>query len=685
MKPLDPRLLRQVHAARWYVALTVGLGLAAAGLIVAQALLLAAILTPVVRGDGASGPELVRSFGWLALVVAGRAAVAWAQERYALRAAARTIAELRRAVVEAWAARGPRATWPTADGGAGSAEADSGRAADSGATAGTGPAATSGGGSGASPEAEVATLATRGLDALEPYLVRYVPQLVLTALLTPALVCVLFGLDWVSAVIALVTLPLVPMFMVLVGRLTAGTSERRLATVERLGAQVLDLVAGLPTLRAFGRSFGPAERVRALGDASRKATMGTLRVAFLSSMVLELLTTLSVAIIAVGVGLRLVEGAMELQPALAVLVLAPEVYLPLRRVGAEFHASVDGVAAVDRALALIGSGSGSTAGSGAGSDAVAGVVARADGGGAPALSPGRTLVLDGVSVRAGGRGVVAPAGLSARIPLGPGAPGDGRVVALRGPSGSGKSTAVLTILGLLAPDAGRVGLAGPDGAFHDLADPSHGGLAGWWAGLTWVPQRPTLAPGRLRDVVQEGAVPAGSGLEGSGLEDSGPDASSLEGVSGVDRDWALAEAARLTGLDAVVGTLPDGWDTRIGLGGVGLSVGQRQRVALTSALLDDAGAKPLVILDEPTAHLDARGEQAVLDTVRAWRDAGRTVLVVAHRASLLALADEVVDVRSASDTAGPAGPGRPESAEQDDPPAGQTAGPGSGLADREAR
>lgn len=673
MKPLDPRLLRQVHAARWYVALTVGLGLAAAGLIVAQALLLAAILTPVVRGDGVSEPELVWPFGALALVVAGRAAVAWAQERYALRAAARTIAELRRAVVEAWAARGPRAAWPTADGGAdpggaadGGATADGGAAADGGtdsAGTGTGPAATSGGGSGASPEAEVATLATRGLDALEPYLVRYVPQLVLTALLTPALVCVLFGLDWVSAVIAVVTLPLVPMFMVLVGRLTAGTSERRLATVERLGAQVLDLVAGLPTLRAFGRSFGPAERVRALGDASRRATMGTLRVAFLSSMVLELLTTLSVAIIAVGVGLRLVEGAMELQPALAVLVLAPEVYLPLRRVGAEFHASVDGVAAVDRALALIdsgsGTGSGTTAGAGPGAGPGAGAAVRPGGGSASAPSSGRSLVLEGVSVRAGGRGVVAPAGLSAQVPLGAGAPGDGRVVALRGPSGSGKSTAVLTVLGLLAPDAGRVGLVASDGTFHDLADPSHGGLAGWWAGLTWVPQRPALPPGRLRDVVLEGAV--------------------LEGVTGPDRDRALAEAARLTGLDAVVGTLPDGWDTRIGLGGVGLSVGQRQRVALTSALLDDVGAKPLVILDEPTAHLDARGEQAVLDTVRAWRDAGRTVLVVAHRASLLALADQVVDVRAASD------PGEPDRPDGPAGSAGQTAGPASGLADREAR
>jgi ATP-binding cassette, subfamily C, bacterial CydD len=594
MKPIDPRLLRQVRAARWYVALTVGLGAAAAALIVAQALLIADLLAPVVLGDGTSGPAMVRSFAWLALVIAGRAAVAWAQERYALRAAARTIAELRHAVVEAWALRGPRA------GGAAAVGAGAGGAA----AVGEAGVPASGSGNSASPEAEVATLATRGLDALEPYLVRYVPQLVLTALLTPALVAVVLGLDWVSAVILIGTLPLVPVFMVLVGRLTAGASERRLATVERLGTQVLDLVAGLPTLRAFGRSFGPGERVRALGDASRRATMGTLRIAFLSSMVLELLTTLSVAIVAVGVGLRLVEGAMELQPAIAVLVLAPEVYLPLRRVGAEFHASVDGVAAASRAFALVGP-------------------VRSEGEDVPAPPRSRSLVLEGVSVRAAGRGVVAPSGLSARIPLGSGVAGGGRVVALRGPSGAGKSTAVLAALGLLAPDDGRVGLVDSAGTFRDLADLSADGLESWWGALTWVPQRPSLPPGRLREIVLDGKPAAG--------------------------DAALAEAARLTGLDVVVGSLPDGWDTRVGLGGVGLSVGQRQRVALTSALLDDAATRPLVILDEPTAHLDARGEQAVLETVRAWRDAGRTVLVVAHRTSLLGLADQVIDVRSAAD------------------------------------
>ena len=202
------------------------------------------------------------------------------------------------------------------------------------------------------------------------------------------------------------------------------------------------------------------------------------------------------------------------------------------------------------------------------------------------------------------------------IELGSGRPGGGRVIALRGPSGAGKSTAVEVVLGLLRPDAGRVlvEFRGADGdRTVPLADLD---LAAWWRLIAWVPQRPAIAPGTLRAVVA-----------GDGEAD----------------DAALAAAARTTGLDAVLALLPHGWGTRVGVGGVGLSVGQRQRVALTAALV--AGAdRPVVVLDEPTAHLDAAGEQVVLDTVRAWRDAGRTVLVVAHRESLAALADQIVEV-----------------------------------------
>ncbi|MCA5893684.1 thiol reductant ABC exporter subunit CydD [Isoptericola sp. NEAU-Y5] len=578
MRPLDPRLLRRARAARWYVALTAGLGVAAAGAIVVQAFAIAHTLGPAVTAGSAGTPiGLADVAPWLGVLVGAmlcRAVIAWAQERYAQKAAAQVVAELREQVVAHTVALGPRAATP---------DVSPDAAAD------------------VAGHAATATLATRGLDDLEPYLVRYLPQLLLTAILTPALVLVVLGLDWVSALVCVVTLPLVPLFMWLVGVMTAGTSQRRLRTIERLGAQVLDLLAGLPTLRAFGRQTGPGARVRALGDASRRATMGTLRVAFLSGMVLELLTTLSVAIVAVGVGLRLVEGMIALVPAVAVLVLAPEVYLPLRRVGAEFHASTDGLAAAERAFAVLERPlptPGTTP--------------------APALA-GATLVLDGVSVRAGDRGVLAPAGLTARVPLGSGRPGSGRVVALRGPSGSGKSTTALVLLGLLRPDAGRVLVETGGSRLMDLADIDP---QTWWSQITWVPQRPALAPGPLRDVVADGRPVT---------------------------DEALAAAARTTGLDDVVAGLPAGWDTPVGLGGTGLSVGQRQRVALTGALLDgtgDADPPPLVLLDEPTAHLDARGERVVLDTVRAWRDAGRTVVVVAHRASLLALADQVVDIAS---------------------------------------
>ncbi|MGO1341353.1 MAG: thiol reductant ABC exporter subunit CydD, partial [Cellulosimicrobium funkei] len=442
MKPLDPRLLRHARAARGYVVLTAVLGFATAALVVAQALVLASVLAPAVQGT-ADLADLGPRVGLLAAVVAARAGTSWAQERFALRAATRTVAELREQVVTHAVALGPR--W---------------------LASGRGP--------------EVATLATRGLDQLEPYMVRYLPQLLLAATVTPATLAVVLGLDWVSAVIIAVTIPLVPIFMTLVGRLTAGTSERRLVVMQRLGAQVLDLLAGLPTLLAFGRARGPERRVRALGEANRRATMGTLRVAFLSGMVLELLTTLSVAVVAVGVGLRLVHGGMELEPALAVLVLAPEVYLPLRQVGLHFHASTDGIAAAEQAFAVLDE------------DAPAPGTAPA-----PALA-GTTLALRGVSVRAGERDVLAPADLDLELRLGT---SSGRVVALTGPSGAGKTTTAMVLLGLVRPDRGTATLTGPDGDRLDLADVDP---QTYWPQVAWLPQRPVLAPGRLRDVVAGG-------------------------------------------------------------------------------------------------------------------------------------------------------------------------------------
>ncbi|QGQ18941.1 thiol reductant ABC exporter subunit CydD [Cellulomonas sp. JZ18] len=552
MKPLDPRLLRYARSARGYLALTVALGLVTGALVVAQALLLAHALGSAVA-DGASLPDVAPLVGGLLAVVVARTLVAGVQERYAHRAATRAVGELRERVVVHAAAGAPRRTGE--DG------------------------------------AALATLATRGLEALEPYFVRYLPQLVLAATLTPATLLVVLGLDLVSFAVLLGTLPLVPVFMWLVGVMTQGRSARGLATMERLGSQVLDLLAGLPTLRAFGRERGPEVRVRALGDAHRRATTGTLRIAFLSGMVLELLTTLSVAVVAVGVGLRLVYGGMDLVTGLAVLVLAPEVYAPLRQVGAQFHASTDGVAAAERAFAVL--------------DAPLPEPGTRP---APDLARGRVEVR-GLGVRT--RGGWAPRHVD--LDLRP-----GRAVALVGPSGAGKTTTVEALLGLLPADAGTVRLVGADGAAVDVADVDPGSYR---RQVTWLPQRPVLEPGTL-DALLGSPAPA-------------------------ERDRAAAR----TGLDAVVAGLPDGWGTVLGAGGSGLSVGQRQRLALTRALLRPT---PVVVLDEPTAHLDAAGERVVLDTVDALRARGCAVLLVAHRPALVARADDVVTV-APSPAAVPAG------------------------------
>jgi ATP-binding cassette subfamily C protein CydD len=581
VKPLDPRLLRHARAARGYVLLTAGLGLATAATVIAQAWLLGGIAAPVVVGDAAIG-DVRHLVGWLALVLALRAVLVATQERYAHRAATRVIAELRRAVLEHALELGPR--W-----------LDEGR------------------------RTSVVTLATRGLDSLEPYFVRYLPQLLLAVTVTPVVLVVIAGLDLVAALTIAVTIPLIPLFMVLVGQLTQRYAAERLASLQRLGGQVLDLLAGLGTLKALGREQGPAARVRELGDAYRATTMQTLRVAFLSGAVLELLATLAVALVAVGVGLRLVFGELDLTTGLIVLVLAPEVYLPLRQVGTHFHASADGVAAAEAAFAVLDEP----------------LPAR---GSRPAPDLRTTpITWEAVSVRTPGRDGWAPFELTATVL-------PGRTLALVGPNGAGKSTAAAVLLGLVAPDRGSVVLGSPAapgqrGTPGDAGRPTTAGSseAGdgrtplgdldpqtWWAQIAWVPQRPAILPGTVRENLR--AEPGNGDATGS-----------------------LARAAALTGLDVVVAALPQGWDTRIGHGGAGLSLGERQRLALTRALLDDA---PLVVLDEPTAHLDAASEAQVIDTIRELRSQGRTVVVVAHRQAVLDAVDVRVPVRSARGDAG---------------------------------
>ena len=551
MRPFDPRLLRYARSARGPIAVTALLGTFTALLVLAQALLISAALSPVVSGTASLTdvwPFMVGS----AAVCACRALIVAAREAVSTRAAAAAVRELRGRVVDASVTLGPR--WRATKG------------------------------------AETTTLLSTGLEDLRPYFVSFLPQLVLVCTVTPAALGVILLLDFWSALIALLVIPLIPIFMILIGRFTQAASEDKLASMKRLTAQLLDLMSGLPTLRGLGREKAPRTHLHALGAANTKATMATLRVAFLSGGVLEFLTTLSVALVAVEVGMRLVFGNISLFHGLAVIMLAPEVFEPLRQVGAQFHASANGVTASKAAFDIIEE---AEAVASPGSDACPDMACT-------------DIVLDGLGVRA--RGAWAPVPTSGVI-----APGV--VTALSGPSGAGKSTIIACLLADMTPDAGRV-LLRPSSSESGESVLSDIDPAAWRRQISWVPQSPTLVPGTILDNM--GDLP---------LDD-------------------LNDAAAATGFDDVLASAPDGWNTVIGSGGVGLSVGQRQRLALTRAL---AAHSQVVILDEPTAHLDAVSEETVVRAIDAMRDAGRTVIVIAHRAAMMEAADAIIDVRSAAD------------------------------------
>ncbi|MFE3291706.1 thiol reductant ABC exporter subunit CydD [Rhodococcus sp. NPDC059234] len=549
--PVDPRLWRYSRSARGYLVLTVILSLVVTVTVVVSALMIGTVLAgvitdPAARTVSAWGTELTV----LACAVAVRTVATWAHTRYAHRSASRVIGELRDEVLAAATALPSRELDPRRD--------------------------------------ELATVLTRGIEGLRAYLTGYLPALLLAVTVTPLTLLVILFVDTTSAAIVVITLPLIPVFMILIGLLTKGRAQASLKTMTALSAQLLDLLAGLPTLRALGRERGPERRVRELGDEHRHSTMASLRVAFLSSMVLELLATLSVALVAVSIGLRLVFGDMGLRAGVIALVLAPEVYLPLRMVGAQFHAADDGMAAADKAFGVLDE--------------------RGESGRGPRTPvPAGPVVLRGVGVRT--RAGLAPHGLDATLEA-------GRVTVLTGANGAGKSTALQLVLGLAEPDEGEVTIGGTP--VRDLV------RAQWWREVAWLPQHPVLIPGTLRE-----------NLDLTGPVDAHPDL--------VDR------ACTATGFDDVLAELPDGWETRVGVGGLGLSLGQRQRLALTRLLLSDAR---LVLLDEPTAHLDPETEARVLASIRELAARGAAVVMVGHREAVLAAGDTVVAV--AADTGVPA-------------------------------
>ncbi|MDJ0392614.1 thiol reductant ABC exporter subunit CydD [Rhodococcus sp. G-MC3] len=540
--PVDPRLWRYSRSTRKYLVLTVVASLVDTAGIIVSAVMIGTVLAGVISTDARTIADWAPQLWILSGAIVIRTFATWLQSRYGHRAASEIVEEIENDVLSAASRMDPRYL---------DAERDS-----------------------------LQTVVTLALGGLAPYLTGYVPSLVLAGTLTPLTLVVIFTQDLTSALIILFTLPLIPIFMILIGLLTKGRATRTLESMTRLSAQLLDLLAGLPTLRALGRERGPAARVRALGEAHRGATMRALKIAFLSSMVLELLATLCVALVAVSIGLRLVFGDMALEAGIIALVLAPEVYVPLRRVGAQFHAAEDGVAAADTAFGVLDRRVEERPG-----------VQSVD-------AAGARIVMSAVSADA--RGGMAPHRLSAVFE-------SGAVTVLAGVNGAGKSTALQVLLGLTIPIEGTVTVAGV--GLGDIEQSS------WWRQVAWLPQRPVLLPGTLADNL------------------------TLTGKRPSDHD--LDEICAATGFDEVLRELPLGWDTFVGSGGVGLSLGQLQRLALTRAL---TSAAPVVLLDEPTAHLDERSEARVLDAIRALAARGRTVVVVGHRPAVLAAADTLVEV-----------------------------------------
>lgn len=515
--PIDPRLLRRVRATRGYLLAAVVVGSAAGALLVGQAWVLSRMIAHVFDTRSVSGMPfggLATGLGLLAALFTGRGLLSWSSTWLGRRTAAAVKSQLRRDITAARIAH-PSST-----------------------ATGTGA---------------LVELVTSGLDALDGYYAKYLPQLAL-ALTVPLVVGVAIATaDIGSAVIVALVIPLIPVFMILIGLATQAMLDRRWKVQTRLGNHFADLVQGLPTLQAFGRATGQVRGLEQTETRHRGETMSTLRVTFLSSLVLEILATYSVALVAVPLGLRLVEGHLDLATGLFVLMLVPEAFGPVRQVGVHYHDSVDGVAAASDAFAIIEAAEGRHTGTGT----------------APTTGP---VGLDQITFTHAEAETPCLQGFSVTVD-------PGEVVALVGPSGCGKSTALSLLMGFESPQRGAVRIDGVDLADCDLTQ--------WRRQVAWVAQQPSLFSGTVAENVALGALGPAEGL-----------------------DTLVHEAMRATGALGV------GAERQVGDGGSELSGGERRRVALARALLRIRTGARLLVLDEPTAGLDSDSENAVIDAVR---------------------------------------------------------------------
>ncbi len=543
-RPIDRRLFGVAGGVHRYLGVTIGLGLASAIAVIVGATLLARIVDRIFLGGAAAG-DLVGMLAALGLVYAARGAFEWGRSVAAHRAAAGVKRTLRGQVMRAVLVQ----------------------------TAGGHPS-----GSG-----DLALTATTGIDALDAYFSRYIPQLVLGALIPLVAVVWIMTVDPLTAVIVIITVPLIPFFMMLIGDYADRATRARWRTIRGLGDGLVETLRGLLTLGVYRSAERRLDRFRRLSGEYRRQTMATLRMAFLSAFVLELVATMSVAVIAVAIGIRVVQGNLDFEPALAVLILAPEVYAPLRKAGAEFHAAMDGMEAARSVFTVLEATPTETAkiATGAAPSPVAGaplVEFAAVSYRYPSSAEPTSTVLDGIDLRIG----------------------RGEHVAVIGPSGAGKSTLIRLILGFGRPTAGEISI---EGVPLSLMDP-----AAWRSEIGWVRQDPFLIAGTVFDNVRLGA----------------PDA-------GVDE---VAAALDLAGAGDLIPRLGE----VIGARGAGLSHGQRRMVTLARAILRDPA---LLLLDEPTAGIDSETQLRIAGSFERFT-AGRTVLTMAHQRVLIDLADRVI-------------------------------------------
>jgi ATP-binding cassette subfamily C protein CydCD len=548
---LDPRLLSLARRGRLALGLAISLGFSGGLLAVAQAKLLSRTVKDVFL-DQQSLADVISLLGILFGVILLRAVLTWGMELSASRLAQQAKHTLRQKLLRHIVELGPVYTHGERSG-------------------------------------ELATVVLEGVEELEAYYSQYLPQLALAVLVPLATLIFVFPVDWISGLVLLFTAPLIPVFMVLIGSQAETLTRKQWVSLRRLGAYFLDVIQGLVTLKLLGRSHEQIEYIHTASEDYRQATMRVLRLAFLSALALELVATLSTAVVAVQVGLRLLYGWMSFESAFFVLLLAPDFYLPLRQLGVRFHAGISGVSAAKRIFEILET-----------------PIPRRNG----VTAVKESLTSQEVSLRLRGEAIefkhvsfTYPGSESVLREISFSIP-PGQMVALVGLSGAGKSSLANLLLGFTTVTHGSLQV----GKVEIASIPAEI----WWEQIAWVPQNPFLFNTSIAENIRLGR----------------PDASQAE----------IETAARLAHVDEFIDKLPQGFDTLIGEGGARLSAGQAQRVVLGRAFLKET---PLLVLDEGSANLDVETEARIQESLRELR-VGRSTLMIAHRLSTVVEADQIV-------------------------------------------